>query len=434
MSSNTCPRCGAAISAGQHFCPNCGSAIAEGDHDAAGQAARLGAQPPASQPTPAYGAGSPAQPGSAPMTPSGPPPAYPGAAQSYPVPGQPVYPNMPPGAYPVAAPRGGGGSKALLIVLAIVLVVVGSCVVGGYLFVSRTVAGITGGISTAISSDGISTEVAQFGDGTPIAGVTSAPIDRPLTTAPRSFTYAGLQFTVVSGVISNSVPFGPAITNDASTHLDLNLSINNPTAASIYVPSALLQVTLGDGRVLKQPVDVGVQEQDTQAQTLSFTVPVTTTWSGARLTFSQLGDEPAGLPLDGAAAAATYPLALPASGSASIADQAMTYKVISATLDLDSFGKRVPSRQRYLNLTVEVGCQNTHACYVGSGNFRLLVGGQSQAAAQIDPVADAVGSDAQEDVRLAFLVAPAIQSAVLQVGDPASGGTGQIQLDLSAAP
>ncbi len=112
---------------------------------------------------------------------------------------------------------------------------------------------------------------------------------------------------------------------------------------------------------------------------------------------------------------------------------ALTYTVISATLDLDSFGKRTPSGKRYLNLTVRAACHATHSCYVGPESFRLLVGGQAQAAETLDPAADAVASDTQQDLRLAFLVPATDKSMVLQVGE-ATLGTAQIPLDLSGAP
>lgn len=331
----------------------------------------------------------------------------------------------------------------MLIILGVVLVAIVACGAVGYFLVTRTVSNVTNSISTGLSEIGTSvatTATALAKDtGSGInpgsfggqSGPTAVPVERVLsTTPPRSFKYADLQFTVTKGVISNKDTAG---SNPDVAALDLTLSVTNPTKDYVGVNTGLMQLKLGNGAVYKKRFDTGIQARDTNEYTLSFEVPLTTTWQGAQLSLDESDTEPATVVLEGAAPAPQYPLKLAAGAEATVKSPPLTYKLKDGLVDLDGMGKRAAKDKRYLVLSVVVSNkEQVGNVFVGSENFRIIVNGTPMSAEKLSPAAKAVDPLSEQEFQMAFLVPASATTAELQVGE-ASKDTASIPLDLKGA-
>ncbi len=113
--------------------------------------------------------------------------------------------------------------------------------------------------------------------------------------------------------------------------------------------------------------------QTTTQTQLVFIVPTDATWKGAQLVLSQPNKEPATLALDGPVPAAINPLTVKNIGQAT-ADQ-LVYRIVSASLDLDSNGTRADLGKRFLHLTVHLINNSTFAggVAISGNNYRLFI-------------------------------------------------------------
>ena len=314
-----------------------------------------------------------------------------------------------------------------IFLLAIPIVIVGGCLVIS-LIVSSLASTAIQSAATAVSSDYNTVS----GNSTVGSAAQVTPIQRDLSVTPaRSFTYAGLQISVKKGQISNQITTNPARYRADSAHLDLTLTFTNPTASSISISSGLLQITLGDGTVYKKPFDFGVQQQDTQDQTFTFTVPPTATWSKAQLSLSQVDKVPVTIPLDAPVPAAAYPVNLAGTGSVNLKSPMVDYTLKSAKLDVDAAGKRAPTGKRYLVLTITIASHEPNSAYIGDGNFRLMVDGTPLAPDSTSIPLETGRADTTTNSEIVFLIPDNAQTATLQLGEK-SRETGNISINLAA--
>jgi hypothetical protein len=359
-------------------------------------------------------------------------PQYQQPGQSYPQPQNyppQGYPQQP-GYYPPAQPAKKGGFPVWAIfLLAIPIVVVAGCLIIS-LIVSSLASHAIDSAATAVS-DGSGTIGAISGqNGTVGTSEQVKPIQVDLATTPvRSFNYAGLKITVKKGQISNQILSNPPRYRANAAHLDLTLTFTNPSSRDIQISSALLQITLADGSVYKNPFDFGVRQQDTQDQTYTFNnIPATATWSKAQLTLSQVGKEPVTLPLDGAVPAAAYPKSLSATGALNLKNPDVDYTLKDARLDLDAHGNRAPTGQRYLILTITITSHAPNGAYIGEGNFRLIIDGTPQAPDSSDIPIPTGNLDKTTDSTIIFLIPDSAQAATLQLGEQSQLATIPVSL------
>jgi flagellar basal body-associated protein FliL len=366
-----------------------------------------------------------------------PPYQNPGAQYQQPGQGYPQQPNYPPpgypqqpGYYPPAQPAKKGGFPVwAILLLAIPIVIVAGCLIVS-LIISSLASHAIDSAATAVS-DGSGTIGAISGQsGTVGTSEQVKPIQVDLAATPvRTFNYAGLKITVKKGQISNQITSNPPRYRADLAHLDLTLTFTNPSARDISFSSALLQITLADGSVYKNPFDFGVRQQDTQDQTYTFNnIPANATWSKAQLTLSQVGKEPVTIPLDGAVPAAAYPKNLNATGTLNLKNPDVDYTLKDAKLDLDAHGNRAPTGQRYLILTITITSHAPNSAYIGDGNFRLIIDGTPQAPDSTDIPISTGNLDKTTDSTIIFLIPDSAQAATLQLGEQSQVATIPVNL------
>ena len=339
------------------------------------------------------------------------------------------YPQQP-GYYPPAQPvKKSGFPVWAIFLLAIPIVAVAGCLIIS-LIVSSLASHAIDSAATAVS-DGSGTIGAISGQsGTVGTSEQVKPIQLDLATTPvRSFNYAGLKITVKKGQISNQVLSRPPRYRADAAHLDLTLTFTNPSSRDISINSVLLQITLADGSVYKNPFDFGVKQQDTQDQTYTFNnIPANATWSKAQLTLSQVGKEPVTIPLDGAVPAAAYPRNLSATGILNLKNPDVDYTLKDAKLDLDAHGNRAPTGQRYLIMTITITSHAPNGAYIGDDNFRLIIDGTPQAPDTTDIPLQTGYLDKTTDSTIIFLIPDSAQAATLQLGEKSQIATIPVNL------
>ncbi len=216
---------------------------------------------------------------------------------------------------------------------------------------------------------------------------TPAVVNRPVQgTLPRDVHYAGLDFQVNAGTVTNREPGdssqAPRYRFDQA-YAVLDLLVTNPlTTKTVYLNSDVARLELADGKSYPESSgwSGGVDRQSSSDARLIFTVPYAATLKGAKLILQEAGKQPATLALDGPAPVAQYPIKLAAGERATVGTA--VYTVLSAMLDLDADGKRADAGKRFLLLKTRV--ENTSdfrgGMTLGGDNFRLLVDGVPRGA------------------------------------------------------
>jgi hypothetical protein len=281
----------------------------------------------------------------------------------------------------------------------------------------------------------LSTLQAAAGLATPAPTV--VPVNRPLTVSlPRQAQYANLQFSVLGGTITNQMP-ADATNYDSrlprnQAHAYLNIKAVNPTTDGIVADMNLVSLELKDGQHYTEESGWGdwIDAQSSKAAGLYFTVPLTATWQGAQLIIGKAGKEPAFIPLDGQPAKVRYPMVLNDKGKATV--QGTDYEIQSATVDLDSDGKRADTGHRFLQFALRIfnHDQAGNGITVSTANFRLATAGELLAPVKAPSEYLLASSVLQSEV--VFDVPAGAARTELQVGDVGRGDTRRLPVSLQA--
>ncbi len=276
-------------------------------------------------------------------------------------------------------------------------------------------------------------QASNAGIGSPLSPGAS-PVEQAIANpTSRGFKYANLEFKLTQGVISTQPGSDLGASNPNGAQLKLTLAITNPTKEVIRVSAGLFQIKLGNGTVLKQPVDLSLQARDTKPYDLLFNVPLASKWEGAQLQLDEKDKEPVLMALDGRVTTSPYPITLAADTEARVEKPKVTYKLTSASLDLDAQGERVEKGKYFLVMSILASNREDKSeVYVGDENFRLMIDGKPQSPDKIDPVATGVKELGKQDFALAFAIPQAAKSVTLEVGEPGKGAA-TLALELNAA-
>lgn len=260
----------------------------------------------------------------------------------------------------------------------------------------------------------------------------SSPFERPLQlTGPRTFSYANLQFTLTKAVISNRVATGQTQDTANLALADITFSVVNTLKDGVGIRSAIWQLKLDDGSVYKQPYEDNFAPRDTKERMISFRVPLSAEWKGAQLTLDEQDKQPATLALDGPTSSPQYPDKLASGAETTTKEPAMTYTILSASVDVDGAGQRVALGKRYLNLSVRVA--NNEA---GGGGgvflpefFRLMIDGNPSAPENMSDNG-VVNGQSSQDITMSFVIPESATKVELEVGKPEIQQTARIPIAL----
>ena len=107
----------------------------------------------------------------------------------------------------------------------------------------------------------------------------------------------------------------------------------------------------------------------------------------------------------------------------------LTYKLLSATLDLDNETQRVAAGKRYLKIAMRlINTGNKYGIAVGPSLFRLTVDGVPLAP-ETAPI-EAVALNASLEGNVVFVVPAAATSAELQLGEVTNDSTQFVKVTL----
>jgi len=275
----------------------------------------------------------------------------------------------------------------------------------------------------------------------PQATPTVAAFQHPLSAAlPRQVSYAGIVYTLTKGEIDNQdMSYDPPVNLKDKAFLRLYFKLQNTSSESIYLDPSLFKLHLADGN--DYALDPGIvldsdfnapPPQAASNTSLVFPVPGDADWTGAILTISAPGSEPAQLPLSNEMPAPAFPAQLQFSSSLKASAQGLDYQVQSATLDLDYDTQRVDQGKRFLKLEMQVTDSGSkYGANLSQDNFRLNVGGVT--SAPLDAPIEVIDYQTSLKGEVVFEIPAEATSATLQVGDVTSDQPefGHIQLDLS---
>ncbi len=121
-----------------------------------------------------------------------------------------------------------------------------------------------------------------------------------------------------------------------------------------------------------------IEPQSAKEVQLVFPLPITATWKDAQLIMSEPGKEPSILPLGGPIPPLKHLIKLSFGGQAQV--EQVTYRIVAATLDLDSDGERADQGKYFLTLTTRVtnGSNAPGGMALIPNDFRLIVNGLFQ--------------------------------------------------------
>lgn len=249
------------------------------------------------------------------------------------------------------------------------------------------------------------------------------PIDIPLTTLPRGFTYAGVEFTVLDGRLTNRSQFDPNAVSD-QFRVELNIAGKNRSGFKADISNGTFHITFGDGAVVEQTAVDPVEVNETRAYAIGGSVSPTTQWEGAVLTLSEADTEPLTINLTGAETFTGQPTPLTSGGEISGLnkyDESIQYQVTDASLWLDGpqpggYYIHVPLGQQFVKVTVKVtntGGQRGVSIY--SEQFQILADGELFAVSYDVNGAQAVALNTSTEVSYYFLIPATAASIQLKV-------------------
>lgn len=239
-----------------------------------------------------------------------------------------------------------------------------------------------------------------------------APTDIPLTTVPRKFSYAGVDFTVLDGRLTNRSLLDPNTAAD-QFRAELNIEGQNLSGFKADISNGTFRITFADGTAVEQLGVDPLEINETRAYAVSGDVLPTTQWEGATLTFSEADSEPLTINLTGAETITGQPMPLTTGGEATGLnkyDESIQYQVMEASIWLDGpqpggFYIHVPLGQEFVMVTVQAtntGGQNGVSIY--SEQFQILADGTPYAVSYDVNGAQAVTLNTSTEVSFYFLI------------------------------
>lgn len=256
----------------------------------------------------------------------------------------------------------------------------------------------------------------------------AAPLDIPLTTLPRAFHYAGVDFTVTDGRLTNRSLIDPNTAVPNTLRAELTLEGKNLSGFKADIRNGIVRLNFADGTAVEQMTVDPIENGATRTFTISGDVQPATTWDGATLTVSEADKEPLTIALTGAETVTGQPQPLTSGGAATGLnkyDESIAYEVTEAALWDDGpqpggYYIHRPLGQRFLMATVHAtntGGQNGVSIY--SEQFQVLADGVPFAVSYDVNGAKSVTLNTSTDVSFYFLV-PA-NAATLQLTVAADG-------------
>ncbi|HRQ41280.1 MAG TPA: hypothetical protein PLD25_25460 [Chloroflexota bacterium] len=254
-----------------------------------------------------------------------------------------------------------------------------------------------------------------------------APTDIPITTLPRAFTYAGVEFVVLDGRMTNRSLIDPNTATD-QFRAELNIEGKNLSGFKADISNGTLRINFADGTVVEQLGVDPLEINETRAYAVSGAVLPTTQWEGATLALSEAGTEPLTINLTGAETITGQPTPLTTGGEATGLnkyDESIQYQVIDTSIWLDGpqpggFYIHVPLGKEFVMVTVKAtntGGQSGVSIY--SEQFQILADGEPFAVSYDVNGAQAVTLNTSTEVSYYFLI-PA-NAANLQLTVAADG-------------
>ncbi|MCA9899965.1 MAG: hypothetical protein KC433_17360 [Anaerolineales bacterium] len=244
---------------------------------------------------------------------------------------------------------------------------------------------------TAVSSAPIVEATAQLPTAVPVLAE-AAPVDIPLTSLPRAFSYAGVDFVITDGRLTNRSLIDPNTAVADTFRAELTLQGQNNSGFKADIVNGVVQINFADGTAVAQTVIDPIEIGDTRTFTVSGAVQSTTNWEGATLTLSEAGKEPLTITLTGAETVTGQSQQFTGGEATGLNkyDESIQYQITEASLWLDGpqsggYYVHAPAGQRFLRITA-------HVTNTGGSN------GVSIYAEQFQAVADGIPSAVSYDV------------------------------------
>ncbi len=239
-----------------------------------------------------------------------------------------------------------------------------------------------------------------------------APTDIPLTTVPRTFTYAGVEFKVQDGRITNRSLLDPNTTAD-QFRAELNIEGQNLSGFKADISNGTWRITFADGTAVEQLGVDPLEINESRTYAVSGEVLPTTQWEGATLTLSEADTEPLTINLTGEETITGQSTPLATGGEATGLnkyDESIQYQVKDASIWLDGpqpggFYIHVPLGQEFVMVTVQAtntGGQSGVSIY--SEQFQIVADGTPYAVSYDVNGAQAVTLNTSAEVSFYFLI------------------------------
>lgn len=276
----------------------------------------------------------------------------------------------------------------------------------------------TGGGDTAVAAPTNAETTTETAGSTAVA-----PTDIGLTTLPRSFMYAGVEFTVVDGRITNRSPLDPNTAAD-QFRAELNIEGKNLSGFKADISNGTFRINFADGTGVEQLGVDPIEINETRTYAVSGAVLPTTQWEGATLTISEADTEPLTITLTGDETITGQSRPLITGGEATGLnkyDESIQYQVTDASIWLDGpqpggYYIHVPLGKEFVKITVKAtntGGQSGVSIY--SEQFQILADGEPFAVSYDVNGAQALTLNTSTEVSYYFLVPAGATSLQLTV-------------------
>lgn len=265
--------------------------------------------------------------------------------------------------------------------------------------------------ATAVSSAPIVEVTAQLPTAVP-AVAEAAPVDMPLTTLPRAFSYAGVDFVISDGRLTNRSLIDPNTAVADTFRVELTVQGQNNSGFKADIVNGVVQIDFADGTAVAQTVVDPIEIGETRSFAVSGAVQPNTTWDGATLTLSEAGKEPLTIALTGpeTVTGQSQPLAGGEATGLNKYDESIQYQITEASLWLDGpqsggYYVHAPAGQQFLRITAHVtNTGGSSGVSIYAEQFQAVADGTSSAVSYDVNGAQSVTLNASTDVSFYFLV------------------------------
>ncbi|MEJ5311992.1 MAG: hypothetical protein WHX52_19680 [Anaerolineae bacterium] len=263
-----------------------------------------------------------------------------------------------------------------------------------------------------VSADAPSVAVATAVPATPTEAAVSL-VDIPLDTLPRAFRYAGVDFAVTGGRLTNRSPIDPNQTVPGTLRVELTLEAKNLSGFTADIKNGTLRINFADGTAVEQVAVDSLANGATRAYTIKGNVQPTTTWDGATVTLSEADKEPLTVALTGAETLTGQAQPLASGGETDGLNkyaESIHFQVKDASLWDDGpqpggYYIHAPLGRRFLMVTIQAtntGGQNGVSIY--AEQFQVLADGVPFAVSYDVDGAQSVALNTSAEVTYYFLI------------------------------